>query len=35
MSGFLVPALAVGLIVIAAIDIYRSRRKQKPDIDSD
>ena len=29
MTGFLLPALAAGLVIVAAADIYRSRRKQK------
>ena len=35
LTGLLLPALAAGLIIIAALDIYRSRRKQKPNGDSD
>lgn len=30
MTGFLLPALMAGLIVIATIDIYRSRDHDKP-----
>ena len=30
MIGFLLPALMAGLIVIATIDIYRSRDHDKP-----
>ncbi len=29
MTGFLLPALMAGLIIIATIDIYRSRDSQK------
>ncbi len=29
MTGFLLPALAAGLIIAAAIDIYRNKRKRK------
>ena len=30
MTGFLLPALMAGLIIIATIDIYRSRADEKP-----
>ena len=30
MIGFLLPALMAGLIIIATIDIYRSRADEKP-----
>lgn len=30
MTGFLLPALMAGLIIIATIDVYRSRDIEKP-----